>query len=288
MPKFKHILFPIDFSNRCHAAKPFVMSMVKRFDAKLTLLHVINMPAGWYGGIDAPYPVMFDIPAMLSAGRKKLEAFFELQLDSPVSHLVEHGDPANLITSFSQQNDVDLIVMPTHGYGKFRILLLGSVAAKVLHDASCAIWTAAHTEDPVQAKHIDCQSILCAVDLDRKYAALIRYAAELAQQYNATLRLVHAVTGAEPSSEKIRDTEFRRNLLDSSSRRISALQQQAGTDLEVVLDGGAISTVVESAALRHSADLIVIGRGNIHETFGRLRTHAYAIIRESPCPVLSI
>jgi hypothetical protein len=32
----------------------------------------------------------------------------------------------------------------------------------------------------------------------------------------------------------------------------------------------------------------VIGRGKLHETLGRLRTNSYAIIRQSPCPVISI
>ena len=288
MPRFKHIQFPDDYSKRCQPAKPVVASMIQRFDAKLTLLHVINMPTGWYGGIDSPYPVMFDIPAMLKDGRKKLQEFFDPPLGTGITYLVEHGDPANLITSFSHKNDVDLIVMPTHGYGKFRILLLGSVAAKVLHDAHCAVWTAAHTEDPLQATHIDCKSMICAVDLDHEYVGLIRYATDLAKEYNAELRLVHAVTAAEASSETERDTEFRSNLLELASQQVLALQEKAGTDLETFVDGGSVSTVIEAAALRYSADLIVIGRGKLHEKFGRLRTYAYSIIRESPCPVLSV
>jgi nucleotide-binding universal stress UspA family protein len=270
MPKFNHILFPVDFSERCRAAKPFVRSMVERFNAKLTLLHGINIPAGWYGGIDAPYPVMFDIPAMLQQGKKHLEKFLE---PSPeVNLVIEHGEAARLITTFAEVNDVDLIMMPTHGYGKFRSLLLGSVAAKVLHDAGCAVWTAAHTEDSYQAKHIDCKTILCAVDTNLESVALIRYAEDLAREFNAKLHLVHAVTGADPHHEK----------------RVLTLQQQTGTNSEISIEEGSVSTVVETAALRQSADLIVIGRGKLHENLGRLRTHSYAIIRNSPCPVLSV
>jgi nucleotide-binding universal stress UspA family protein len=36
------------------------------------------------------------------------------------------------------------------------------------------------------------------------------------------------------------------------------------------------------------ADVVVIGRSPDESMFGRLRTHAYAVIRESPCPVISI
>jgi hypothetical protein len=71
MPGFKNILFPVDFSDRCRAAEPFVISMARRFQARLTLLHVINIPAGWYRSMEAPYPVAFDIPAMVQAGEKQ-------------------------------------------------------------------------------------------------------------------------------------------------------------------------------------------------------------------------
>jgi hypothetical protein len=42
------------------------------------------------------------------------------------------------------------------------------------------------------------------------------------------------------------------------------------------------------ALLQHEVDLAVIGRGALQGTLGRLRTHAYGIIRQSPCPVLSM
>ena len=49
MREFHHILFPVDFSERCHAVRPFVKRMTQQFDAKLTLLHSIQIPSGWYG-----------------------------------------------------------------------------------------------------------------------------------------------------------------------------------------------------------------------------------------------
>jgi nucleotide-binding universal stress UspA family protein len=66
------------------------------------------------------------------------------------------------------------------------------------------------------------------------------------------------------------------------------LQRDAGTNFEVCLEGGSAAHVIRAAAFHHEADLVVIGRGSIHETFGRLRTNAYNIIRDSPCPVLSV
>lgn len=143
------------------------------------------------------------------------------------------GDPATYINSYSEQNDVDLIMMPPHGYGTFRSLLIGSVTAKVLDDAKCPVWTSTHTEDPDLITHLRCKNILCAVDLSGSSAALIRYAAELADRYKAELRLVHAVPGAEPYPEQ----GFGRFLRQAAHEELAKLQQQSGTNFEADISG---------------------------------------------------
>jgi hypothetical protein len=47
---FRHILFPIDFSGHCKNAVPFVKAFARQYGAKVTLMHVIHLPSGWYGG----------------------------------------------------------------------------------------------------------------------------------------------------------------------------------------------------------------------------------------------
>jgi nucleotide-binding universal stress UspA family protein len=66
------------------------------------------------------------------------------------------------------------------------------------------------------------------------------------------------------------------------------LQAEAGTKLETVLEGGEVAAGVRGAAEQHRADLVIIGRGVMREAFGRMRTNIYSIIRESPCPVISV
>jgi hypothetical protein len=70
------------------------------------------------------------------------EAFGDLL----VTRSVISGDPAKVIVDYAADHRIDLIVMPTHGRGAFRSLLLGSVTAKVLHDSNCAVLTTAHAE----------------------------------------------------------------------------------------------------------------------------------------------
>ena len=63
--------------------------------------------------------------------------------DVPVARVADADDPGFRIADFAHGHGVDLIMMPTHGLGLFRSLLVGSATAKVLHDAQCPVWTAA-------------------------------------------------------------------------------------------------------------------------------------------------
>jgi nucleotide-binding universal stress UspA family protein len=285
MKTFSHILFPVDFSERCKAARPVVSSWARQFNAKVTLLHTLQIPIMSYGGADG-YPIIIDIPGIEAGARKHLERF---EIDLPaVNRLVTMGDPAFEIIKYAEENGVDLIMMPTHGYGTFRSLLLGSVAAKVLHDAQCPVWTSAHLEEiPVETRS-EIHSILCAIELGAGAVELIRSASELAEACQANLRLVHAVPIDETRPEKYLEGDFSATLIKTSRAEVAELQQQAGTNLEASVEGGKVSHVVRDAARECSADLLITGAGKLHATFGRMRSNTYDIIRDSPCPVLSV
>jgi nucleotide-binding universal stress UspA family protein len=284
MQTFSHILFPVDFSARCEAARPVLTSWARLFNAKVSLLHTIQIPISSYGGPDG-YPIVLDIPGIEAAAKARLDRF---EIDIPdVARSVSIGDPAFQIIQYAKDNQVDLIMMPTHGYGTFRSLLLGSTAAKVLHDAHCPVWTSAHIEQIPLAARTEIHNVLCAIELGAEGGELIRWASELAQVWQAKLQLVHAVPVDETRPEKYLEADFRSALIKNGREEIAALQKSSGRDLEVTVDGGHPSHVVRDAALKSAADLVVTGRGKLHETFGRLRTNTYAIIRDSPCPVLS-
>src|SRR5580698_5444542 len=161
MPGFRHILCPVDFSERSKAIRPYVKTYVERFNAKLTLLNAVEIPPPEMYGVDQSFPVMFDFPSLEPVLQQRLKDYS----DSPaVTRVVQLGDPAVAIVDYARDNGVDLIMMPTHGYGRFRSLLLGSVVSKVLHDVDCPVWTAPHIEDPELMHHLECRSILAAVD----------------------------------------------------------------------------------------------------------------------------
>jgi len=179
MQAFQKILFPVDMSDSCTAAAPFVEALVKRFNAELTLLHVLEMPAGyvtdWYG-----YMALVDTDAVRGARQSELEFYLKDKFEGlKVGRLMLEGDAAREITGYAQYNGTDLIMLPTHGLGMFRSLLLGSVTAKVLHDAACPVWTGIHVEETPRAS-ANFTNIMCAVELSETSIATMQYASKLA------------------------------------------------------------------------------------------------------------
>jgi len=288
MPNIKHILFPIDFSNRCCGAVPFVDAVASRFHAKVTLISVAQ--PFWYSGMGDPGgPVMIEPGEILEELRARLSGalvreFAHLQ----VERVAELGDPAQVIVDFARTNKVDLIMMPTHGYGPFRSLLLGSVTAKVLHDAECPVWTAAHVEESPVRDHAKMRAIVCAVDGGENSIPLMRWAADLSKETGATLRLVHVIPIMEAWLPEQVDRQLENDLRRDARQRIEDMQRTAGVAAPLCVTVGAVAEGVREEARRHGADLVVIGRGALHATLGRLRTHAYGIIRHAPTPVLSV
>ncbi|HTW64061.1 MAG TPA: universal stress protein [Bryobacteraceae bacterium] len=288
MRAFQKILFPVDMSDSCTAVAPFVETIARKYNADVTLLHVLEMPSGlipdWYGGA-VP---MIDTTAIWEAETAAAQAFLTDRFAGlKVQRVIIEGDAARTIDDYARENGTDLIMMPTHGYGLFRTLLLGSVTAKVLHDTPCPVWTGVHVEDaPVVSP--DFRTILCAVDRTEDSLEPMRFASRLARDNDAKLFLAHAIPGAEVAPEKYFDTDLQQYLEQDARKTIAQLQQTAGVVAPLCLGAGEVSHVVRDSALGHSADLIVIGRGRLTRTLGRLRSKVYSIIREAPCPVISV
>jgi K+-sensing histidine kinase KdpD len=120
------------------------------------------------------------------------------------------------IAEYAESEHFDLIMMPTHGHGPFRRLLLGSVAAKVLHDATCPVWTSVHCQErPI---HVPAQPrrIAAAVDLGPHSTSVLRWAGRLSEEFKAPLRASFTLPR---STRGWRTTTSRRNGETTSSAR---------------------------------------------------------------------
>ena len=134
MTGFRHILFPVDFSERscstslCHRAreevrcKNHLAAQSRRASRLLRRGRRELSDRGRLGRDERRY----HRAAQKFLGPERLRA--------ESLRVAAVGDPAAEIVDYTLAHGVDLIMMPTHGYGPFRSMLLGSVTAKVLHD----------------------------------------------------------------------------------------------------------------------------------------------------------
>src|ERR1700684_4186130 len=101
MTEFNHILFPVDFSPICEASIPAVKEMVRQYKARLTLLHVVEIPLSWYGSMASAVPEDWDILELAyQNGGKRLtdfasRNFADLCAEARLEVLCDKGDPAN-------------------------------------------------------------------------------------------------------------------------------------------------------------------------------------------------
>ncbi len=291
MISFPRVLFPVDLSKQSRGAAPFIKVLAAHFHSEVTLLHVVEVPPSWYGPTgETRFNAWVDTSSILEERHKELTAFLTEQLSGVfVQPCVQSGDPASIIHRVAHQKQVSLIAMPTHGYGPFRSLLLGSVTAKVLHDAECAVWTATHPDEMAVRPETNWRRLLCAIgDDSARDLPLVRWAAEFAAGQGAELRLIHAITGFEEDQCHCAEDPLRDFVFSVAQERIDKLQAQAGTKLDLTIEAGRTGHAVRAVALRQQADLLLIGRGVIQKPLGRLRSNAYAIIRDAPCPVISM
>jgi nucleotide-binding universal stress UspA family protein len=287
MRTFQKILFPVDLSDTCTAAAPWVEMTAKKFQAEVTLLHALEIPpayfSDWYG-----YTAVIDNDAIRDARINEVNSYLTGKFQGlEVRREVVEGDAAQVICDYAKEHASDLIMMPTHGYGVFRSLLMGSVTAKVLHDADCPVWTGVHVE-VTPAPSLSVANIMCAVDLTEASVRTMRFASGLAQDFDSKLWLVHAIPGAAARPEKYLDTDLQAFLEQEARKALTQMQATAGVEAQVCIGAGEVAAVVREAALHHAAELVVLGRGHATRTLGRLRTNTYAIIRQSPCPVISV
>ena len=146
----KNILVATDFSEPSDAALAYGRELARTFKARLLVLNVTdNIMARAYGGDG----FVFSDPALQqdveAAARKQANALLsdeDREQLSAQTVILTSNTPAFTIVDYAAANDVDLIVMGTHGRGAVAHLLMGSVAERVVRTAPCPVLTVRHPE----------------------------------------------------------------------------------------------------------------------------------------------
>ena len=217
-----------------------------------------------------------------NVARNKLELFLKSEFpDNTYPRLLLAGDAGGVIVETARKGKFDLITMPTH-VGRFRRMLLGSTTARVLNGADCPVLTTEHaaTGKPRSLEH---RNWVCGIGLSEDSERVLRYATNASMAAGAKLTVIHVIQTSKVDSE----TLGRREEEQQARRRIAELQSAIGSDASVGVAFGPVEETLLQEVRRLSGDVLVIGR-NLHGALGRLEDLTYSLVRDSPCPVVSV
>jgi nucleotide-binding universal stress UspA family protein len=250
------------------------------------------------GGIDYVSLGMLYESAHTEA-KEKLDQISERIHDIPHRNHVRHGQVWKSLADVIEANEVDLIVVGTHGRTGLGKLLLGSVAETILRHAACPVLTvgpkvsrraklrlfASHGRD-LAPPELELQRILFVTDFGTNSSRVAHEAIALAKAFRCRLTLLHVI-------EDYSQLGRRRGLIEDRIRRLQELIPLNASPQyypEITLEFGLPAEQILKVASDHGADMIVLGVRSWSEVRG---THlpwsaAHHVIAGAHCPVLTI
>jgi universal stress protein A len=139
----KKILCPTDFSDASHEALALATSLARDNAARLIICHVFQPSEPLRAMASHSYA---SVPTSAELA-EKLEQTRPLDPSVSYEHRMVQGSPSDDIVALAESEDVDLIVMSTHGYTGIKRVMMGSVAEKVVRTAPCPVLTLRQPSD---------------------------------------------------------------------------------------------------------------------------------------------
>ena len=266
-PHIRKILVPVDLSPRSAGAAGYAASLASAFGAELLFLHVLQN--GWPLGEEE------------RTIRDRISA-----TTCDYRFLFREGSPVPVILHTAAAAEADLILIPTRGKPALARFVDGSIAAQVLRGAPCPVWVGVDNLAPLSSRPI--RTALCGLSLGPRASAVLRWSADLASRFKASLAVIHASRGLESNPGLPCDFEWRYWLKKMATEEIRALQAGAGTAAEVWLESGKPIAAIPPLADHLQADLLVIGKSPQMRFLADLRTLSYEIALRTSGPVASV
>ena len=145
----KRICVPVDFSESADHALQYGITLAERFGASLHLLHVVQ-DIGPFVGDSSQLGAVSTIELVESIQRDaerelaKIPAGAGAELE--VVRKVIIGNPAATIHRYAKEQEIDLLILATHGRTGLSHFFIGSVAERVVRTAPCPVLTVRHPE----------------------------------------------------------------------------------------------------------------------------------------------
>ncbi len=294
----KNVLFATDFSAISESALPYAAAICRRFGATLHAAHVLSDSTLLMMTSGVDYVSMGTIYDDAHAeATKKLDHIAERFEGIRHHSYVGHGPVWKALAGIIAENEIDLIVVGTHGRSGLGKLLLGSVAEDILRHAPCPVLTVgpkvagraklpAFSSRDLAPVELELRQILLATDFAHSAGKVTREAVALAEDFRARLTVMHVI-------EDYSHLGKRPDLVEEQASRLQALvPPEAALQYkpEVVLEFGHAPDCILKVASDREADMIVLGArasaevGSTHLPWST----AHHVIAQARCPVLTV
>lgn len=260
---FTHLLVPLDGSPLAACALPHAIAFARAFGAKVTLVRVLAVPSS-----GAPTD-SFDWQLHKAEAEAYLDGIAQaLQVAGifPETVVLE-GQPAHLIVNYVQRNQIDLVILSSHGESGLTGWNIGSVAQKILLRAhvSCLLIRA---YQPLQTERTDLRYHRLLVPLDGSLRAecALPVATTLAQYYQAALSLAHVVRQPDlphylpltPEEQTLAEELLQRNR-SAVFQHLEQLRAQWPAVTEIhLLTNSAVAATLDALTVHAQVDLVIL------------------------------
>jgi nucleotide-binding universal stress UspA family protein len=281
----KKVLFATDFSLSSNAALPFAMAMAQQCDAKLYAAHIQSSDSYLFATPES-WPALVNGAQQQQIDVVRLEEHLR---ESPHKVMSPVGDISDVLFRLVRDNEIDLLVLGTHGRSGVTKLLMGSVAEKIFRLASCPVLTVGPHASREQKSVPGFHRILFATDFGDESLAAASYAVALAREHQAHLYFLHVL--GQPGTTTI-DRESNANFV---IRRMRDLVPP-GSDLWLRANYSVAFGRPEEQILRfadeHGADLILLGmrppQGAMNTLTHLAHSKSQQIVARATCPVFTV
>jgi len=140
---FDKILTAVDFSENSDCAFEYALTLATKFDAELTIMHVVNEPVD-LRGFYVPHISFEQLEKEIEDGAAKMMKEFcsgRLASFSNYQTSIVTGVPYEEIIRKADEVGASLIVLGTHGRTGLDHLIFGSTAERVVRSANCPVMT---------------------------------------------------------------------------------------------------------------------------------------------------
>jgi len=290
--QLKSILCPVDFSDFSVAAYRYSLSLAEYYKAKLLALHVAELrkyPFADYGAYEADFANFSR--AICEGGQKRLQEFIKKHSAGIIrpEFVVYQGNASDCILSCAQEQNVEIIVMGTHGRRGFDRLVLGSATDRVMRKAPCPVLVVSNPSHNVLATGPDgrhrLSRILLCTDFSSHSESAVAYAISVVREYGAELTMLHVAESApDPANAEATIAELAREL----SKLISENECKHLNVRMLVRFGKPYEEIGRHATEMQANLIIMTARGGDAVDRAIFGSTTYRVIQLGPCPVLAI